>query len=144
MNTSKDIRWQQRFTNYKNAFARLNDYANRQNLSDLENQGLIKAFEYTYELAWKTLQDLLKHKGYDSILGPKPVIEKCFELGYIAKGKDWVKMHKSRNLTSHIYNEDIAKDISIDIRNTYVDLFFELKEKLKKEANESSNNLFNE
>ena len=144
MNEFKDIRWQQRFSNFKNAFSRLNDYANRQNLSDLENQGLIKAFEYTYELAWKTLQDLLKHKGYDRILGPKPVIEKCFNLGYITQGKDWVKMHKSRNLTSHIYNEDIAKDISLDIKNSYVHLFSELKEKLEKETSENSNNLFNE
>ena len=144
MNTSKDIRWQQRFSNFTNAFNRLSNYAAMQNLNELESLGLIKTFEYTYELAWKTLQDLLKHKGYDNILGPKPVIEKCFELGYITKGKDWVKMHKSRNLTSHIYNEEIAEEIILDIKSLFVSLFSELKIKLKKEIKNSQNNLFNE
>jgi len=144
MNNSKDIRWQQRFSNYKNAFERLDSYANTQNLNELERQGLIKAFEYTYELAWKTLQDLLKHKGYESIVGPKPVIEKCFELGYITKGKDWVRMHKSRNLTSHIYNEDIALEIISDIKASFVGLFSELKNKLDEEIDKFQKTLFND
>lgn len=44
-------------------------------------QGLIKAFEYTYELSWKTLQDLLRDKGYNNIAGPKPVIMQSFQDG---------------------------------------------------------------
>jgi hypothetical protein len=52
----------------------------------MEQQGLIKAFEYTFELSWKTLQDLLKHKGYRDILGPRPVIEQSFQDGYINDG----------------------------------------------------------
>ena len=47
-------------------------------LNEMEEQGLIKAFEYTYELSWKTLQDLLKDKGYTDIIGPKSVIEQSF------------------------------------------------------------------
>ncbi len=144
MNNSKDIRWQQRFSNYKNAFERLDGYANTQDLNELERQGLIKSFEYTYELAWKTLQDLLKHKGYESIVGPKPVIEKCFELGYLTKGKDWVRMHKSRNLTSHIYNEDIALEIISDIKASFVGLFSELKNKLDEEIDKFQKTLFND
>ena len=144
MSNLNDIRWQQRFSNFNNAFERLSSYAAMQSLNELEKQGLIKAFEYTYELAWKTLQDLLKYKGYESIIGPKPVIDKCFELGYISKGKDWVKMHKSRNLTSHVYNEDIAREITLDIKSSFVVLFSELKNKLDKEINSIQNNLFNE
>lgn len=144
MNISKDIRWQQRFSNFKNAFTRLKRYSEKENLNELEEQGLIKSFEYTYELAWKTLQDLLKFKGFENILGPKPVIEKSFELGYITEGKEWVKMHKSRNLTSHVYDEKIADEISKDIKNIYVNLFLNLSNALETEIANTSNNLFNE
>lgn len=54
----------------------------------MEEQGLIKAFEYTYKLGWKTLQDLLKEKGYSDVIRPKPVIEQSFQDGYITNGKD--------------------------------------------------------
>jgi len=52
----------------------------------MEEQGLIKAFEYTYELAWKTLQDLLNYKGYSNIVGPRPVLEQSFRDGYLHDG----------------------------------------------------------
>ena len=52
-----------------------------------------------------------KHKGLEHIIGPKPVIEQSFKDGIIKDGKGWVEMHKSRNLTSHTYNEETATDI---------------------------------
>jgi len=68
----------------------------------MEKQGLITAFENTYELNWKTLQDILKDKEYNNIAGPKPVIEQSFQDGYIIDGKVWIRLHKNRNLTSRI------------------------------------------
>ena len=55
----QDIRWQQRFANYKKALAQLKKFIDKGELSDLEKQGLVKAFEYTYELSWNTLKDYL-------------------------------------------------------------------------------------
>jgi len=55
----KDIRWEQRFSNYRKALAQLQKFVDKGELSDLEKQGLIKAFEYTFELAWNTLKDFL-------------------------------------------------------------------------------------
>lgn len=55
---NKDIRWIQRFSNYKKALSQLKeavDLLSIRELSRLEKQGLIQAFEYTHELAWKTL-----------------------------------------------------------------------------------------
>ncbi len=52
---NQDIRWQQRFGNFKTAFAQLERFISKENLNEMEEQGLIKAFEYTYELSWKTL-----------------------------------------------------------------------------------------
>ena len=102
----------------------------------MEGQGLIKAFEYTYELSWKTLQDLLMEKGYKDIIGPRPVIEQSFQDGYIKNGKDWSKMHISRNLTSHTtYDEETAKEVIKEIRNTYFGLLNDLFSTFEKEKN---------
>jgi nucleotidyltransferase substrate binding protein (TIGR01987 family) len=101
----------------------------------MEGQGLIKAFEYTYELSWKTLQDLLMAKGYKDIIGPRPVIEQSFQDGYIKNGKDWLKMHISRNLTSHTYDEETAKEVIKEIRNTYFGLLNDLFSTFEKEKN---------
>ena len=128
-----DIRWHQRFINFKKVFKQLERFIGEVELNEMEKQGLIKAFEYTYELSWKTLQDLLKEKGYNNILGPKPVIEQSFQDGYISNGKGWMQMHKSRNLTSHTYDEETAKEIIDDIRNLYFNLLKELQIKLEEE-----------
>lgn len=129
----QDIRWQQRFSNFKKAFAQLEKFIAEEDLNELEAQGLIKAFEYTYELSWKTLQDLLIDKGYKDILGPKPVIEQSFQDGYIKNGEAWMRMHICRNLTSHTYNQETADEIVEQIIDEYYDLFKELKETLEKE-----------
>src|SRR5664280_638046 len=89
----EDIRWPQRFLSLKKAFNQLERFIAEKELNEMEEQGLIKAFEYTYELSWKTLQDLLKEKGYNDILGPKPVIEQSFQNGYIIKGKELSLIH---------------------------------------------------
>ncbi len=129
-----DIRWQQRFINFNKAFNQLEQFVAAKNLNIMEKQGLIKAFEYTYELSWKTLQDLLKEKGYAGIVGPRPVIEQCFQDGYITDGHGWMRMHKSRNLTSHTYDEQTAEEIIETIREDYFFLFKDLKLKLEHEA----------
>jgi nucleotidyltransferase substrate binding protein (TIGR01987 family) len=129
----QDIRWQQRFGNFKKAFAQFEKFIAEEDLNELEAQGLIKAFEYTYELSWKTLQDLLKDKGYIDIVGPKPVIEQSFQDGYISNGEAWMRMHNSRNLTSQTYNQDIADEIVEQIIDEYFDLLKELKETLEEE-----------
>ena len=138
----KDIRWQQRFGNFKKAFFQLEKFISKEELNELEEQGLIKAFEFTYELAWKTLQDLLKNKGYENINGPKPVIEQSFQDAYIKDGKGWIRMHKSRNLTSHTYNEEIAIEIVEGIKESYFDLLNDLKIRLDKEISGKQELLF--
>jgi len=128
-----DIRWLQRFQNFNKAFSQLEKYIAQDRLNKLEEQGLIKAFEYTYELSWKTLQDLLEEKGYTDVRGPKPVIEQSFQDGYIADGEAWMRMHISRNLTSHTYNEETANEIVEKIRDEYVSLFAQFKERIEEE-----------
>jgi len=130
-----DIRWQQRFINFNKAFSQLDRFMQEKSLNEMEKQGLIKAFEYTYELSWKTLQDLLKDKGYTNVVGPKPVIEQSFQDGYIVDGKGWMRMHVSRNLTSHTYDEETAEEIIKSIRTEYFDLLKNLQTRLQEEKN---------
>jgi nucleotidyltransferase substrate binding protein (TIGR01987 family) len=130
---NQDIRWQQRYNNFEKAFNQLQRFLETESLNEMEKQGLIKAFEYTYELAWKTLNDLLKDKGYDDVIGPKPTIQQGFQVGYISDGKAWIRMHKSRNLTSHTYDEATAENIIENIRQDYASLFKELKNQFEKE-----------
>ena len=132
----KDIRWVQRFSNFKKALTKLGEVATRENvddLSDLEKEGMIQRFEYTFELAWKTLQDLLEFKGYRDIAGPNPVLEQALKDGYISNEKQWRNMKKSRELTSHTYNSETADDIASNISDTYFDLFKQLELRLEEE-----------
>lgn len=141
---NKDIRWVQRLINFNKAFSQLERFVAKDDLNEMEEQGLIKAFEYTYELSWKTLQDLLKEKGYIDVLGPKPVIEKSFQDAYISDGKAWMKMHLSRNLTSHTYDEETADEIVHEIKSVYFYLFKELRNRLEEESSAKQNTLLNE
>lgn len=118
-----DIRWEQRLTNFRRAFAQLEKAVAQETYSDLERQGLIQCFEFTYELAWNTLKDFLEDQGYTGLTGAKDAIQTAFQVGLIADGPEWLRMHRSRNLTSHTYNERTALAIADAIRQTYANLF---------------------
>jgi nucleotidyltransferase substrate binding protein (TIGR01987 family) len=131
-----DIRWEQRFGNYRKALAKLEQVAAGKDiasLSELEKEGMIQRFEYTFELAWKTLQDLLEYKGYRDIAGPNPVLEQALNDGYIENEKGWRSMKKSREMTSHTYNSETAEDISEDIVAHYYKLLKALEARLEQE-----------
>ena len=128
-----DIRWIQRFTNYQKALAQLTRFMQKNELNEMEEQGLIQSFEYTFELAWKTLQDFLEEQGgYLDIKGPRPVLMRAFQDGYLTNGEKRMEMLKDRNRTVHSYDEDIAHQISKAIILDYYKLFIELNERLSK------------
>ena len=133
----QDIRWKQRFSNYQKALLRLEEavrLSQSRELSYLEKQGFIQAFEFTFELSWKTLKDfLLFHGSGADLYGSRDVFRQAFSLGIISDGEVWMQMIKSRNLTSHIYDEKVIDEIIILIRDTYFDKFSELRQRLLKE-----------
>lgn len=129
---NKDIRWIQRFENYSKALKQLNNaisLAHSRKLSELEKQGLIQAFEFTHELAWKTLKDFLNFKGNEEIYGSKDAVRKSFQYGIIDKGEVWMDMIKNRNKTSHTYNEETAEEIIQAIKRDYQTEFNALQNK---------------
>ena len=122
-----DSRWIQRFDNFKRAFARLADaaaQAKQRKLSELEEQGLIQAFEFTHELAWNTLKDFLEARGtVVKIYGSRDATREAFAADIIKNGEAWMKMIEHRNETSHTYNEEIANAIVEAILTRYVTEF---------------------
>ena len=127
---NKDIRWEQRFVNYKKALSQLQKFINKGELSELEEQGLVKAFEYTYELAWTTLKDFLEYRGQTDIYGSRDAIRKAFQLNLIDDGENWMDMLKSRNKTSHTYNKETAEEICQAVKDIYYSLFQQLESRL--------------
>lgn len=128
---NNDIRWIQRFNNFSKALGQLAKFIAKGDLSELEKQGLIQCFEYTYELAWNTLKDFYENQAEADIQGSKDAIRLAFKRGLIENGEAWMSMIKSRALTSHTYNEDLADEIATAILNTYYQEFVELQKKLK-------------
>lgn len=124
---SPDIRWIQRFDNFKRAFARLSEaseLAERRGLSDLERQGLIQAFEFTHELAWNTLKDFLTARGSsEKLYGSRDATRAAFAAELIENGEAWMEMIQHRNESSHTYNDDVAAKIMEAVQTRYVPAF---------------------
>lgn len=99
-------------------------------LSELEEQGLIQRFEFTHELAWNVLKDYFEYQGNTQIAGSRDATREAFNKGLIQDGEGWMAMIKSRNQSSHTYNEATAQEVVKKITAEYYDLFADLKTKM--------------
>jgi len=126
-----DIRWKQRFYNYQKAVSQLTKFIEKGELNELEEQGIIKTFEYTYELAWNVLKDYYEEQGEVAIQGSRDALRLAFKRGLIADGDNWMKMIKSRIASVHTYNLEVAQQINQDIHDIYFQLFVKLKQKME-------------
>lgn len=129
--SNKDIRWIQRFSNYSKALNQLTKFIDKGHLNELEEQGLIQAFEYTYELAWNVIKDYFETQGDTGILGSRDAFRLAFRRGLIEDGDVWMQMIISRSLTSHTYNQETADKIVANIRSKYYSEFDKLHSKLE-------------
>lgn len=131
--TAKDIRWIQRFNNFEKAFAQLKgavELSEERELSKLEEQGLVQAFEFTHELAWNVLKDFLEAHGLKDMYGSRDATRQAFKAELIQDGEAWMKMIDSRNQTSHTYDETIAAKIVADIIQIYFAEFVEFQDRM--------------
>lgn len=129
--SSRDVRWEQRFGNFKKALSQLKKFVEKAQLNELEEQGAIQAFEYTYELAWNVMKDFLEHQGQTDIYGSRDAIRKAFQLGLITEGDKWMDAYVSRTKTSHTYNVETAREVVDAILSVYHGLFEALEEKME-------------
>lgn len=129
----KDIRWIQRLSNFFKAVKLLEEVESLdlKQLSQLEKEGIIKRFEYTLELGWKTLKDKMEFDGLilDQI-SPKVVIKVAFQAKYIDQIDIWLEMINDRNLLSHSYDLETFESVIPDIKKIYVPLLKDLCKKL--------------
>ena len=135
MNTN--LRWKQRLDNYHYALIQLQHViklARSRPLTDLEKQGLIQAFEFTHELSWNVMKDYFVYQDNSEITGSRDVVHEAFSKGLLDDGEGWMAMIKSRNLSSHAYNQKIADEIIEKILSCYgtlFDSFFDKMSRLK-------------
>jgi len=133
----QDIRWKQRFQNFEAAYRLLAEALadGDSELSDLEKEGVVQRFEYTYELAWKTLKDYLEASGLViAPVTPKQVIKEAFAAKLIADGVVWMRMLDHRNLLSHTYDRSVFDAAISAIEGDYLPVIGELYMRLKVEV----------
>lgn len=124
-------RFRQRKEDFLNALDRLLEALNTE-INDITIDGILHRFEFTFELSWKMIKDYLEYLGLTEKTGsPREVIQLGFKQGIINDGEMWIQMMLSRNLLSHLYNEDTSREIFEKIRNEYIDLLVKLKDKFE-------------
>ena len=125
-----DERYKQRRKSFEFVVSRLQEALNEQP-SELVIDGVLHRFEFTFELAWKTMKNYLEYMGVMARTGsPREVIKNAFEYGIIDDGEEWIDMMLSRNYLSHIYDEKQSRDIYSRVKEKYAKLFVDLLEKI--------------
>jgi len=127
----EEVRWKQRFEFYQRALNHLRDFAKLEPITDRDEFGLIKAFELTYEMAWKTLKDFFVYQGNtEKLFGSRDVFRKAYEVGLLDKGPVWMDMVDDRNGSAHEYMLDTKETITAHILTSYLELFDRLESTL--------------
>ena len=138
-NENQDTRWKQRFSNFSRALLLLRDAMEQDldSLKQLEKEGIIQRFEYTFELAWKVLKDKMEFDGIvlDQI-SPKAVVRQAFAAKYINDPDTWLKMIGDRNLMSHTYDFVKFEAVIQSIADSYLPMLDEWYFSLLMDANE--------
>ncbi|MES2627448.1 MAG: HI0074 family nucleotidyltransferase substrate-binding subunit [Bacteroidota bacterium] len=101
---NQDLRWVQRYSNFDKAFQRLKESLELEQLSELERNGVVQRFEFTLELAWKTMKDFLENEGFQFKPTPKETIRQAFQAGFITDAQPLIDGFEIRNELSHDYS----------------------------------------
>lgn len=118
MENLKVIRWQQRYQNLHKALTQLKKGVDIDSPNEIEVQGIIQSFEFTFELSWKTLKDYLESQGVEANF-PREAIKKAFHYEIIENGECWLEMLTNRNLLAHTYDEELAQKAYLLITEKY-------------------------
>ncbi len=129
----KKTRWQQRLEDFERALIRLEEPLNRESLDELAKDGVIQRFEFTFELAWKTLKDYLEEQGVTDAVSPKKVLRKSNQENLFKDDALWLQMLEDRNSLSHLYKQEMSERIFKNIKDSYAQALRDLVFALKKE-----------
>ncbi len=141
MKTEKQ-RWKYRFDNFKRAYILLQEAADlsyENKLDQLGKEGMIQRFEYTAELAWKTIKDYLESQNIVfKMLTPRAVVKEAIAAKFIARGEEWMSLIDARNKMSHTYDFKKFEAVIEQIKENYLACFDELHEKLLVKYNDEA------
>ena len=115
--------WKESYETFKKAHSKLTEFVETDDNSEKDRSAIINAFQYTFELWWKTLQKYMQQQELLEEFGPAATIRTAFHYQFIDDGDAYMTMLKDRNLITHTYKEDVAKDIYENIKNKYIELF---------------------
>ena len=120
MSNTDERRWQQRLDNFSKALSQLEEACEQDSYTNLERAGLIQTFVFSYELGWNVLKDLLFYEGFD-LHSPREVIRKGFEMQYLDEEdcESFLDAVSRRNILSHTYREEVAREAEDLIKNRY-------------------------
>ncbi len=123
-------RLEERKSDLEKALKKLEE-AIKESKTELGIDGTLHRFEFTFELAWKTIKDYLEYQGVIENTGsPREVIKAGFKQGLIEDGEGWIDMMLSRNSLSHLYDEHKSREIYDLIKNEYMDLLKDVLQKI--------------
>jgi nucleotidyltransferase substrate binding protein (TIGR01987 family) len=162
MEEKQDIRWEQRFSNFRKALKKLseavvliygkieeneavanNDEEAKKAIDDLLKEGLIQRFEYTFELAWNVMKDYALYQGNADISGSRDAIRFAFSIKLIEDGGTWMAMIQSRIKSTHTYNEETANEIFLKVLNDYQTEFLEFEKVMEGKRSDNQQGLYN-
>jgi nucleotidyltransferase substrate binding protein (TIGR01987 family) len=128
-------RCMERFDSFSKALDRLEEAFEQDGHDELQKDGVIQRFEFTFELAWKTLQDYFEAEGYTDVKGPRTVIRQAFQDHVIKDPEIWMSILEDRNRMTHTYDGNASDDVFEHIRDSYLaelgELYHALKERLQ-------------
>lgn len=100
--------------------------------SDLEIDGMIQRFEFTYELLWKLLKLYLEQEGIIAKT-PRECFKEAYRLGLLTNEEKSLKMIDDRNMSVHLYDRTSSRDIFQRIKIDYVRIFQEILARMSEE-----------
>ncbi|ODP99045.1 nucleotidyltransferase [Salinivibrio sp. SS3] len=128
-------RWQLRLQNLTKAQRRLENACGQESYNELELAGLVQTFEFTFELTWKTLKDLLSYEGFD-VASPRSVIRTALEANHLSSDQCETLLDAlvKRNLLSHTYDEQNALEAQRLIVKHYAPVIAEIMRYLENKS----------
>ena len=136
---AQEVRWHYRFRNFSRAYSLLREALDVpiEDLNQLEREGVIQRFEFTFELAWQLLKDRMEYDGVvmESVT-PRNVIRTASSAGLVSDGQTWINMLEDRRMTSHRYDIAILDDVLNNIGENYLPVLYVLRQRLSMEIPE--------
>ena len=120
------------YETFKTAFLKLKEFVDTDNGSEKDRAAIVHAYEYTFELWWKSLQRYLQDYETVSEFGPGATIRNAFQFGIIEEGQCYMDLLRDRNLISHTYKENVAIEIHDRIVKKHINTLSTFIEKFDK------------